>query len=164
MAEFYKVIQANPMGDPWTPNAPGAKPIQSYWCQVEGVEQPVMIGRQVGNEPRIGSHVYGDLVFAKSQKGNQYWKFKSAQVPPDVQRPQDDPSTPAQATAQTATSEVGTAVPGWFKPYGNMIEYIYKEMKSVDSEAKEDEPIEAPKLEPLDAETKATIDEIFSAD
>lgn len=163
MTDFYKVLKADPLGEPWTPNVANAKPIQNYWCQVEGMEQPVSIGRQADNPLHPGTHVYGDLMFAKSQKGTQYWKFKSAKVPEDVQRPQDDPHTPAQAAAQTATKpDVSSAVPGWFQPYGNMIEYIYKQMKDVDpASAGEPEPIEPQKLEPLDEATQATIDELF---
>lgn len=160
MADFYKVLKADPLGDPWTPTVPGAKPIQNYWCQVEGIEQAVSIGRQVGNELRPGMHVYGDLVFAKSQKGTQYWKFKGQKVPDDVTRPAD---SPAQTVAQQAVGDVSSAVPGWFQPYGNMIEYIYKEMKSVDATETKIEPIEVPELEPVDAETQATIDELFGA-
>lgn len=133
MADFYKVLKADPLGVPWTPNKPGAKAIQNYWCEVEGQEKAVSIGRQVDNPLRPGVYVYGDLVYTKSQKGTKYWKFKSQQVPEGVARPTDDPATPAQATAQQATGSqpVGTDVPAWAVPLYNMVEFIYKEMKAM---------------------------------
>lgn len=127
MAQFYKVLKADPLGDPWTPNAPDAKPIQNYWCQVENEELAVSIGKQVGNTLAAGEYIYGDLMKAVSQKGTDYWKFKSQKVPEGVTRPA---STPAQATAQQATGVsgvVGDPVPGWFVPYGNMIREMYGE-------------------------------------
>lgn len=152
MADFYKVLKADPLGEPWTPNVAGAKPIQNYWCQVEGMEQPVSIGRQEGNPLHPGTHVYGDLVFAKSQKGTQYWKFKSAAVPEGVVRPQD------------TTPNLSSNIPAWFQPYGNMIEFIYKEMKAIETQEPPLEPaIEPPKLEPLDPDTQATIDDLFGS-
>ena len=181
MAEFYKILTASPLGEPYTPNMPNAKAIQSYWCQVEGQEKNVMIGKQVRDDgqPALtpGQHVYGNLMYAKSQKGNEYWKFKSEQVPEGVQRPAD---TPAQAQAQQATGgaqgyadnwaekNASNVVPAWFIPYGNMIEFIYKEMKQVDEPQDELNlrEVEAIKVagEPLDPETQATIDEIFGTD
>ncbi len=182
MAEFYKVLKADPLGDPWTPSQPGAKPIQNYWCQVEGQDWAVSVGKQVGNALLPGQHIYGDLMYAKSQKGTEYWKFKGQKVPEDVQRPQDDPSTPAQATAQQATGQapiqgiVGDGIPGWAVPLYNMVEYIYKEMRKMDDQppaevksplAKEEAPAPEPaKVEqiagdPIDEETQATLDSIF---
>lgn len=178
MAEFYKILKADPMGDPYTPNQPGAKPILSYWCQVEGQDKAVMIGKQVRDDgqPALvpGQHVYGNLMYAKSQKGNEYWKFKSEQVPQGVQRPAD---SPAQATAQQATgaqaygeqwAASNGAVPQWFIPYGNMIDYIYKEMKKMDADEPQEAQLDLSEVEtikdataPLDEETKAKLDEIF---
>ena len=134
MAEFYKILKAEPLGDPWTPSFAGAKPIQNWWCQLEGVDKDVSIGKQVGNSLHPGKHVYGDLKYAKSQKGNEYWKFDGQKVPEGVQRPAD---TPAQATAQQATSAEGYgeqwaekngAVPDWAKPMYNMVEHIYTDL------------------------------------
>lgn len=188
MPAFYKILKADPLGNPWTPNKPGAKPIQTWWCQVEGQDLAVSIGKQVGNTLRPGQHVYGDLVYAKSQKGNEYWKLNSQQVPEGVERPQDDPSTPAQAQAQAATGGAGYAegwaeknkdeiIPKWFAPFGNMISYIYdymKEMKDAEGNIVDlkDVPTDTPPPaepakveqvsgEPIDEETQKTLDDIF---
>lgn len=168
MAEFHKVLKADPLGEPWTPNKPGAKPIQNYWCQVEGQDKSVAIGRQTDNPLRPGMHVYGDLMYAKSQKGTEYWKFKGSKVPEGVARPTDDPSTPAQATAQQAVDMSGQ-VPGWAVPLYNMVEFIYKEMKAMSTT--EEEPavttneehkgVEQIAGEPIDEETQSTLDAIF---
>lgn len=174
MADFYKILKADPLGEPYTPNMPNAKPIQSYWCQVEGQEKAVMIGKQVGNDLYPGQHVYGDLTYAKSQKGNEYWKFRSAKIPEGVQRPADSPT---QATAQaaigvstTGASNVSDTVPGWFQVYGNMIEFIYKEMRAISETPnhnagetpKEEAPEkEEPKESVLDETTQETLNAIF---
>jgi hypothetical protein len=179
VADFFKILKADPLGEPWQPRAAGAKPVQNWWCQVEGQEWAVSIGKQVGNTLRPGQHVYGDLKYAKSQKGTEYWKFDSQQVPDDVQRPTDDPSTPAQATAQAATGAVvGDQIPAWAIPLYNMVEYIYNEMKKMDADAPppkdaqtqlDTEPTPEPAAgveqlsgDPIDPETKQTLDEIFT--
>lgn len=174
MAQFYKILKADPLGDPWTPNAPGAKPIQNYWCQVEGLDKDVSIGKQVRDDgqPALhpGQHVYGDLVYAKSQKGTEYWKFKSQQVPEDVQRPAD---SPAQAQAQQATGVVGDNIPAWFLPFGNILIDLQKDMKllkgddyeeptKAEEPAAEEAKVEQIGGEPIDEETQKTLDDIFS--
>lgn len=171
MAEFYKVLKANPLGEPYTPNMPGAKAIQSYWCQVEGQEKDVMIGKQVRDDGAValspGQHVYGDLMYAKSQKGNEYWKFKSAQVPEGVQRPAD---SPAQAQAQQAVGQTPTnmseRMPDWFMPVSNQIDYVYREIRKLSSENTSEQvaPIEpkAVQSEPISEDEMAVIDDIFS--
>lgn len=174
MPAFYKILKADPLGDPWTPSQPGATAIQNFWCQVEGQANPVSIGKQVGNTLTAGQHVYGDLLYAKSQKGTEYWKFKSQQVPEGVDRPAD---TPAQAQAQAATqpatpaSNVSAQMPGWFMPVANQIDYIWREMRKMDADAPqaplppvlEPEPkVEQVGGEPIDEETQATLDAIFS--
>lgn len=176
MAQFYKILKADPLGEPWTPSQEGAKPIQNYWCQVEGEELAVSIGKQVGNHLTPGEHVYGDLMKATSQKGTNYWKFKSSKVPEGVTRPAD---SPAQATAQAATGQqpingiVGDGIPGWAVPLYNMVEYIYKEMKKMDDSTTPEEraEIEKPTPEPakgvevlageVSEETQATLNDIF---
>lgn len=177
MAQFYKVLKADPLGDPWTPSFEGAKPTQNFWCQFEGVEKNVSVGKQVPNTLVPGEQVYGDLVYAKSQKGNEYWKFKSQKVPDGVQRPA---SSPAQAQAQQATGQVvGENVPGWAVPLYNMVEYIYKEMKKMETPDSDPmpkpstaEPLSQPVSKgveqvgggtPVDDVTKATLDGIFGA-
>lgn len=182
MSQFYKVLKADPLGDPYTPNFQGAKPTQTYWCQFEGVDKDVSVGKQVRDDgaPALvpGQQIYGDLMYAKSQKGTEYWKFKSAKVPEGVTRPAD---SPAQATAQQATGQqpiqgvVGDGIPGWAVPLYNMVEYIYKEMKKMDADNPDNNPDAAPAPEPepakgveqvggepLDEETKKTLDDIFT--
>lgn len=168
MAEFYKILKADPMGEPYTPSQPGAKPIQSYWCQVEGQEWAVMIGKQVGNTLTPGEHVYGNLMYAKSQKGNEYWKFKSEKVPEGTVRPAD---TPAQAVAQQATGvDMSAKMPDWFQVWANVIQDTHKMVKELHGGFAEDEPKEEPKEtkgveqiagEPVDEETKDMLDGIF---
>jgi hypothetical protein len=109
-------------------------------------------------------HVYGDLTYAKSQKGTEYWKFKWQKVPEDVPRPTDDPSTPAQAQAQQATGMVGGDVAGWFIPFANQLEYIYQQMKKMDTDdinVDVDAPIEIEEPGAIDEETQATLETIF---
>lgn len=130
MAGFYKILKADKLGDVWTPSMQGAKPLQRWWCQVEGQDKAVSINRQTDNELRPGQNVYGDLLYAKSQKGTEYWNFKGQKVPDGVQRPMDSPSTPAQAAAQEA---VGGQMPAWFLPTHNMVKYIYDEMKKLET-------------------------------
>ena len=171
MADFYKVLKADPMGEPWTPNVPNAKALQNYWCQVEGQDKAVMIGKQVRDDgqPALtpGQQVYGNLLYAKSQKGTEYWKFKSEKVPDGVTRPA---STPAQATAQAAVGVVGDAIPQWAVPLYNMTEYIYKEMRKMDDNPPvevaspmkaEPKKVEQVAGEPIDEDTQATLDAIF---
>ncbi len=171
MSQFFKVLKADPLGEPWTPNAPDAKPIQNYWCQVEGQDKAVSIGRQAGNPLSAGEHVYGDLMYAKSQKGTEYWKFKSARVPEGVQRPAN---SPAQAQAQAATGSqpnMSADMPDWFKPVANQIDYIFREMKKLDdNQPGVIDSLASPQSktsdievvgEPLDEATLATLDGIF---
>ena len=171
MAEFYKILKADPLGAPWTPNAPDAKPIQNYWCQVDGEELAVSIGKQVGNSITPGESVYGDLMKATSQKGTNYWKFKSQKVPEGVTRPA---SSPAQATAQQATGAAayaqqwadnsGEVMPKWFVPVYNMITYIYQQMKAMDGDAVDEPEVAAPAAvtpTPVSAHDKAVLDGLF---
>lgn len=165
MSQFYKILTADPLGEPYTPSFAGAKPTQTYWCQFEGVDKAVSMGKQVGNVPIPGSHVYGDLLYAKSQKGNEYWKFKSAKVPDGVQRPAD---SPAQSTAQVAIGEVvGTGIPAWFQPFGNTIienNKILKQLRGDEPEVEPPQKVEQVGGEPLDEDTKQMLDNIFTPD
>lgn len=154
MSNFYKIVKADPLGEPWESHG---KTMQTYWCQVEGQDKSVSITKQEGNSLYPGQHVYGDLLYAKSQKGTEYWKFKGAQVPEGVQRPQDTPAT--QAPTHTPVQEVGGQIPGWFLPIANQIDYIYKQMKAMDDTAtretevavdRDPEPPEPPSTMPPD--------------
>ena len=166
MAQFYKILKADPLGEPWTPSAPDAKPIQNYWCQVEGEEWAVSIGKQVGNSIAVGEHIYGDLIKTTSHKGTNYWKFKSAKVPEGVVRPT---SSPAQTTAQQATgaspADLSGTQPSWFTPWGNLLIQLQKDMKLLKDGEPDEEPAKPEQVsgEPIDAETQATLDNIFGA-
>lgn len=154
MSQFYKVLKADPLGEPYTPNFAGAKPTQTYWCQVEGEELAVSIGKQVGNTLAPGQHVYGDLIKATSQKGTNYWKFKSQKVPEGVDRPA---SSPAQAVAQQAVgAPVGEGIPAWFLPFGNILIALEKDMQLL----KGDGDIETPEPAPKEEEPEQTVADI----
>lgn len=151
MGQFYKILKADPLGEPWTPKMAGAKPIQNFWCQVAEEELPVSIGKQVPNILTPGQNVYGDLMKATSAKGNDYWKFKSAKVPDDVQRPAD--------TAAPAVDSGSS--PAWFKPYADKIDAMHKMVVGEEEPAQEAEKTSG---EPLADEDKAVLDGIFGAD
>jgi hypothetical protein len=109
-----------------------------------------MIGKQVGNSLLPGQHVYGDLVYAKSQKGNEYWKLKSAKIPEGVQRPAD---SPIQATAQQATGQqpvnMSAQMPDWFQPWANTIKETHKMVKDLHGGEETPPPVaEEPAAEP----------------
>lgn len=176
MSKFYKILKADKLGDPWqNPNYPDSPALQRYWCQVEGEDWPVSISKQVPNTVTPGEHVYGDLLKEKSQRGTDYWKFKSAKVPDGVQRPAD---TPAQATAQAATGvDMSAQQPDWFQPWGNLLTQIAKDVKAlvgVDEGLSADAPIEPPKSQtdsgkpeqisgpPLSEEEQTKLDDIFT--
>lgn len=161
LSQFYKILKADPLGEPWTPNAPDAKPIQNYWCQVEGEELAVSIGKQVGNSITPGESIYGDLMKATSQKGTNYWKFKSAKIPEGVTRPA---STPAQHQAQQATGHVdmSATMPAWFQPWANMIHDTYKMTKDLHGGLVKGAAVkEEPETKEVDDDTLAVIKEIF---
>lgn len=134
MAQFYTLTEVSMMGDPYFPPEPGAKPVQSYWCQVAEEELPVMIGKQVRDDGQpalqVGDQVYGELLKRTSGKGNPYWKYKSEKIPEGTPRPQQAPRTPAQAVAQ----ETIGAVPGWFLPVANQINDIERMVKAIYSD------------------------------
>lgn len=111
MAEFFKVLEATPLGEPYTPNFPDAKPIQNYWCKVKGEELAVSISKQQGNVVTPGEYIYGDLLRATSKKGTNYWKFKSSQVPEGVERPADE--VVSQPSASPARTEKNMSAPGY---------------------------------------------------
>jgi hypothetical protein len=164
MSQFYQILKADPLGDPYTPNFQGAKATQTYWCQFDGVDKDVSMGKQVGNVPIPGSHVYGDLLYAKSQKGNEYWKFKSAKVPDGVQRP----ASAAMPTPAAAHQEVGGQTPGWFQPWANLLQETNKMVKELHGGFQEPElpparqGVEQLGGDPLDEVTQARLDDIFT--
>lgn len=123
MGQFYKILKSNKLGEPY--NSHG-KDVQSWWCQVEGQELPVMIGKMVGNELHPGQHVYGDLIQRQGKKG-PYWKFQGSQVPDGVERPQDAPAPAAPEPREQFD------MPAWFIPYGNMIEQMHPLICGTDS-------------------------------
>lgn len=145
MAQFYKILKADPLGEPWESHG---KKNQTYWCQVEGEDLAVSISKQVGNTLTPGQNVYGDLMKATSQKGTDYWKFKSAQVPEGVERPKD--SAPQEV--------IGDNIPAWFLPFGNTIIENNKILKQL----RGDEPMEEPTPEEPKEDLKATVEGIFN--
>lgn len=140
MPQFYRVLKADPLGDPYTPNRPNAKPLQSFWCQVAGVVEPVMMSKQVPNTPSLTEGHYGVLEDKVSQSGNAYKKFTSMQTPQGTQRPRYDAQeattqsapTATQADAQTVHPSDQKDMPFWFAPYAMKINYVYDQMKQVD--------------------------------
>ena len=174
MADYYKVLTASPLGEPWTPNFPDAKPLQSYWCQFENVDKDVKITKQVPNVVSPGDQVYGDLAYAKSQKGNEYWQFKSQKTPDGQPRATSAPQATAQAaTGQSTGHNMSALIPDWFMPYGRQIEFIYLAMKALEDTPSE--PLATPltqtsvltladDVEPLSAETEKLMNEVFGVE
>lgn len=99
---------------------------------------------------------------ATSQKGTNYWKFRSAKVPEGVTRPA---STPAQHQAQQATGvDMSATMPDWFQPWANVLETIYRDVKALKGEETTTIPgvtKKAPVETPVDDGTLAVIKEIF---
>jgi len=108
MSQFYTLKEVSKMGDPWESHG---NQIQSWWGKVEGEDWGVMIGKQVGNELNVGMSLYGDLTKARSKKGNDYWKFKSSQVPEGVERPQNQ-LTPVSSTLEARVAKLEKMVFG----------------------------------------------------
>lgn len=123
MAKFYNILTASPLGEPW---GEGGKN-QTYWCQFEGLENNVMVNKQTPIQP--GQQIYGDLLTddGKPFKGpkSEYFKFKGAMTPPGTPRP--------SVSSQTPVANNSAIVPDWFIPFAKQIDYIYNEMKGVDS-------------------------------
>lgn len=134
--KFFRVLKADPLGDPWTPNIAGAKPIQTFWCQFEGVEHPVQMSKQVPNTPSLTYGQFGYLVPAKSQKGTDYYKFKSQKAPDELEQPRYAAADAPASTTSTTKAEPHPSdqkdTPLWFAPYAIKINYIYDQMKQVD--------------------------------
>lgn len=84
MAQFYRVTEASKMGEPWSAHG---NEIQTWWCKVEGVDKGVSIGKKVGTDVQPGTSMYGDLISTVSKKGNEFMKFKGAQVPDGIKPP-----------------------------------------------------------------------------
>lgn len=130
--KFYRVLKADPLGEPWTPKAEGAKPLQTFWCQFEGVDKDVSMSKQVPNTPSLTYGQFGYLVDAVSQKGTEYYKFKSVKAPEELEQPRY-----AASDAQEATATKPAAVhpsdqkdtPLWFAPYAIRINQIWEQVK-----------------------------------
>lgn len=166
MPNFYRVLKADPLDGEFTPNKPGAKPLKSFWCQVEGADSPVMITKQVPNTPSLTHGHYGVLEPRRSAKGTQYYKFTSMQRPEGVSVPSYDATeAQAQPTAQAAQpASDQTEIPNWFHPFAIMIRELWDDMK----ERKAEETIvAAPHSEETATENydkpidKAKLDAIF---
>src|SRR5690606_32919324 len=125
MAQFYNLTSFQQADSPAWSNEYGT--FQTFWANFEGIEGGVMINKRAGTQPAVGQ-VYGDLIQATSAKGNTYWKFKSQTIPAGTPRPATAVTNPVGAPVP----DVSGQVPGWFLPFGNMIQYIYNEMKKMD--------------------------------
>lgn len=135
MPNFYRVLKADPLDGEFTPNKPGAKPIKSFWCQVEGVDNPVMISKQVPNTPSLAKGHYGVLEPKRSSKGTQYFKFTSMQVPQGTKIPEyDGASTSQEPATQQSTASDSTDIPHWFHPFAIMIRELWDDMKARSAE------------------------------
>lgn len=132
--KFFRILKADPLGDPWTPSVAGAKPIQGFWCQFAGVEHPVKVNKQVPNTPSLTEGQFGYLLEKTSAKGNSYYEFKGQKIPEGMSAPRYDggEATAAPvAPAPTPHASDQKDVPYWFAPYAMMIKFIYDEMKGV---------------------------------
>lgn len=153
MAQFFKILKADKLGEPWESHG---KTNQTWWCQLEGADKDVSIGKQVGNELTPGMNIYGDLMIATSQKGTSYYKFKSAQIPEGVQRPADTPNQPVNMSSG--------AQPEWFQMYANMITDIYKMVKDLHGGLEKGAAVkEVPEVEQEETpdDVQAQLDDIF---
>lgn len=137
MPQFYRVLKADPLDGTYTPNKPGAKPLQSFWCQVEGVEEPVMMSKQVPNTPSLTEGHYGVLESRTSAKGNSYWKFTSMPIPQGQSKPKYadvvDMGKPENVEKNVHPSDQKDT-PLWFAPYAIMIREIHKYVQEQNAE------------------------------
>lgn len=167
MADFYKILKADKLGAPWESHGHDN---QTFWCQVEGQDKAVSISKQVPTELHPGQFVYGELMYAKSQKGTEYWKLKSVQVPEGVQRPTDEPfASPASAPSQAPVDS--SVMPAWFAEFKeqlNNIEDAIIEVHNVVVEGRKPMPADFGKVatdpSQLDVSdgTKAVLDDMFN--
>lgn len=173
MPQFYRVLKADPLGEPWTnPNVVGAKPTQKFWCQVEGVDEPVMIGKQVPNTPSLTEGHYGVLEDATSSKGNAYKKFTSMQIPQGTSKPQYAGVTEPQPAGTAQVDD--TIVPTWFHPYARVLKEVAEYVREQRGEAaivnpapeEPDTATEEHKEEPMAGTTltKAELDDMFGGE
>lgn len=121
MAQFYN-IKAYQEGDKFQSKF---GELQTYWLEIEGVNETVRTNKKVGNTPRLGNQ-YGELIAKTNQKGGTYYDFKSVQTPDGV-------------TAPVSTE----AEPVWFAPYKERIERL--EGGVVQAIMGNDEPVEETK-------------------
>lgn len=160
MSQFYNLTSFTLAGDPWS-SAHGT--FQSYWGTFDGVQGNAMFSKKVGSAPTPGQ-VFGDMVIATSQNGNQYYKFKSAQVPPGTVRPANAlpalgvpaaPASPAYtpAAAPAPLPNMSAEMPAWFVPFAKILVDLSKwakEMAGEDVPASQTAlPVE-PMLTPVD--------------
>lgn len=133
MPGFYRVLKADPLDGEYTPDMPGAKPIKSYWCQVEGEELPVMMSKQVPNTPSLTEGHYGVLEDKQSAKGTKYKKFTSMQIPQGQRKPQYSETLAQGGTAYAPTADA-SEVPAWFIPYARAIKEVVEYVREQNAE------------------------------
>lgn len=125
--KFFRVLKADPLGDPWTPEADGAKPLQTFWCQFEGVDLPVQMSKQVPNTPSLIYGQFGYLIEKVSQKGTKYYKFKGQKAPEELDQPRYDATD-----GMVATQPYGIQVPASFgqssRDFGAEIDALHEEI------------------------------------
>lgn len=141
MGQFYNITGFQEAGAPWS-NSYGT--FQTYWVDMtddQGNSFSAQMGKKIGSAPQIGQ-VYGRLEQKTSQNGNQYYKFASEQKPSGQPVQQGVVHSPQQYQQQTRQAQqpvqpvqgiVGDTIPGWFVPYGNMIKYVFDEMKKMEA-------------------------------
>ena len=148
MPQFYRVLKADPLDGEFTPNKPGAKPLKSFWCQVEGVELPVMISKQVPNTPSLTEGHYGVLEPRHGAK-SEYMKFTSMQIPQGESKPRyDAASAPVQQS-----SEVSGVTAKMYHDLEQRVTNLESLLGSPSPERQVNEEVD-----------KAKLDDIFGAD
>jgi len=136
VTKFYKVVSASPLGDPFM-NSHG-KSQQSFWCQIDGVDLPVMITKNEGNTPSLTQGNYGFLAELKHGKKTDYYRFRSAPIPQGMEVPS---YAEVKTTVPTRPAVVSDSdIPMWFVPFGAAI----KEILTYIREQKAEDAIVAP--------------------
>ena len=163
MSQFYNILEYQE-GDTYPSKFNGD--LQTFWLTIEGVEGTIKVDKKVGNYPKLGQN-YGYLETKLNKKGGTYFKFHGEKIPEGTAVPAG--GTPPRPVQHSTPQNTSTGMPAWFVPVAKQIDYIYQEMKKVDSEEplpaveveeEEENPVQT-KLNALSPEVKATMDDIF---